>query len=379
MATLLAALRSFSCTLLPCVALTATLTGCFGGDGDISFEDPEAELGGDEEAEGNAGNEAETLPGEEPVVELGGEGTESAACEKSATFTFSNAGDTTIASIDGQSVAWFTKGSYSVRMEGPSRSFGAGSTVVPGVHTSAWIRTMSAPFDPATTSDATLAAWLDAARAKNCAAGTKDVLAIAYEYVDGASKDARYALGADFHDYLGVSWDPLDGKSLVAADVEQLGALDCSGYMRLVWGSRASLPLSLKPLAGHLPRTSEEMYRFGPGKLVVPFRTQPAGAPAFQGAPTESELAAIKPGDLVFFDTDCHYGASTLACGKDPSVIGHVGMFVGRDTSGNSRFISSRATADGPTVGNTGGWSIFNAGADASGTYPQRFRAARRL
>ncbi|MRG95045.1 hypothetical protein [Polyangium spumosum] len=374
MATILAALRS----LLPCVALAATLTGCLGGGDEPSFGDEDTEL-----AEGAEPDET----GHDAVVEVG-EQHSAGVCAKRAVFTFERSGDTMIAAVDGEPVAWFTDGAYTVRMAGPSRSFSAGSVTAPGVVTTAWVRTMSEPFDAASASEAELAAWLDAARGVNCEAGTKDVLAIAYEYVEGAKKDARYALGADFHDYLGLSWDPVDAKSILP-DVGHEGSLDCSGYMRLVWGSRTNLdfggesariPLSLKAVTGHLPRSSEDMYRFGPGKLVVPFRTQPAGAPAFQGAPTTTELARIQPGDLVFFDSACSYVASTaLACGKDPSVISHVGMFVDRDTSGNYRFISSRATANGPTVGNTGGWSVFNGGVDGSGSYPQRFRAARRL
>lgn len=379
MATILAALRSFASALVPCAALAASLTGCIGENNDASFGDHDTEITGDDGAGEPPGSDVE--PGEEPVVDV------EAGCAGRAVFTFARSGDTTIASIDGEPVAWFTDDAYSVRMTGPSRSFGAGSAEAPGVTTTTWLRTWREPFHAEGTSEDELSAWLDAARAVNCAAGTKDVLAIAYEYVEGTTNDARYALGADFHDFLGITWDPIDAKSILPT-LGHEGALDCSGYMRLVWGGRtnfsfdgedASIPLSMKSAPGHLPRTSEDMYRSGTGKIVVPFRTEPSGAPAFQGAPTATELSLIQPGDLVFFDSTCNYALSTLTCVKDPGGISHVGMFVGRDTSGNSRFISSRSTADGPTVGNTGGWSIFNAGAGGTGSYPQRFRGARRL
>lgn len=386
MATMLAAaLRSFASVLVPGMTLAATLTGCFGGGDDTSYEVQDKEITDGDEVTG--GGETTPPPVDEPEVEVGGEEQSAGPCGKVASFSFTKSGDTMTASIDGEPVAWFTHGGYSVRMLGASRSFGA-ATSATTVTTTTWVRTLSEPFDVEKTSEEKLSAWLNAARGVNCEAGTEDVLAIAYDYVEGGPEDARYALGADFHDFLGIDWDPIDAKKILP-DLGLEGALDCSGYMRLVWGSRpnfdfdgaeASIPLSLKSVPGHLPRTSEDMYRFGPGKIVVPFRTQPAGAPAFQGAPTTTELASIEPGDLVFFDSTCNYTIATaLLCGKDPGAISHVGMFVGRDSGGNYRFISSRTTANGPTVGNAGGWSIFNGGVDGAGSYPQRFRGARRL
>ncbi|HVK65461.1 MAG TPA: hypothetical protein VM694_13350 [Polyangium sp.] len=387
MATILAAVRSFAGALLPSLALAATLTGCLGGGGGANTGDEDTDVAVSDEGEETGGDKTPTTPDDEPVVEVEEEPQSAGPCGKVAKFSFAKSGDTMIASISGEPVAWFTHGGYSVRMAGASRTLGA-STAAGSVTTTTWVRTLSEPFDVEKTSEVKLSAWLNAARGVNCDAGTQDVLAISYDYVEGGTKDARYALGADFHDFLGIDWDPIDAKSILA-DLGLAGALDCSGYMRLVWGSRvnfthagedASLPLSLKSLSGHLPRSSEDMYRFGPGKIVVPFRTHPAGAPAFQGAPTMAELAAIEPGDLVFFDTQCNYTIATaLLCGKNVGAISHVGMFVGRDNGGNYRFISSRTTANGPTVGNTGGWSIFNAGADGTGSYPQRFRGARRL
>ncbi|MDI3287745.1 hypothetical protein [Polyangium sp. 15x6] len=391
MATMLAALRSFASVLVPGITLAATLTGCFGGGGKDAPPPAgqDVEITDGDEPDETGGDETTTPPpDDEPVVETEDEPQDAGPCAKVATFTFTKSGDTKIASIDGEPVAWFTQGGYSVRMIGASRTFDAGDKSVATVTTTSWVRTLSEPFDMEKTSETMLSAWLNAARGVNCDAGTTDVLAISYDYVEGGSEDARYALGADFHDFLGIDWDPIDALKILP-DLGFEGALDCSGYMRLVWGSRtnftfegkdASIPLSLKSLTGHLPRSSEDMYRSGTGKIIVPFRTQPAGAPSFQGAPTTTELASIEPGDLVFFDTSCNYAIATaILCGKNPSAISHVGMFVGRDSGGNYRFISSRTTANGPTVGNTGGWSIFNGGVDGTGSYPQRFRGARRI
>ena len=55
--------------------------------------------------------------------------------------------------------------------------------------------------------------------------------------------------------------------------------------------------------------------------------------------------------------------------------LDHVGMYLGRDTNGHYGFISSRKTADGPTMGDRGGKSIL----DGTGLYARTFRAVRRV
>jgi hypothetical protein len=50
-------------------------------------------------------------------------------------------------------------------------------------------------------------------------------------------------------------------------------------------------------------------------------------------------------------------------------------MYLGIDSGGHHRFISSRKTANGPTLGDTGGRSIL----DGTGFYAVAFRSARRL
>ena len=60
---------------------------------------------------------------------------------------------------------------------------------------------------------------------------------------------------------------------------------------------------------------------------------------------------------------------------NDGDRIDHVGMYLGVDIAGARRFISSRKTANGPTLADTGGRSILN----GTGTFARGFRAARRL
>ncbi len=310
-------------------------------------------------------------------------------CAEASTFTFETSGAATTAYLDARPVASFTAGAYTVHMEGPSRSFTWGAPAVVTVITTSWVRTLPLPFDPATPAS-TLTNWLNAARAKNCDAptGAKDIIGIAFDYAEGTALDARHEWGADFHDFLGTSWDPSDASAR-NADPTQLGKLDCSGYVRLVWGARANfsyegaeamIPLSLNEYAGAIPRTSRQQYSVGPGKVIVPFRLQPTdGLAANGGTPTAAELSALQVGDVVFFDLNCDYSLADPACSADPSTaVTHVGLYLGADSAAHLRFISSRLSADGPTMGNLGGWSILDL-TRKSTYFPKRFRAARRF
>jgi hypothetical protein len=50
-------------------------------------------------------------------------------------------------------------------------------------------------------------------------------------------------------------------------------------------------------------------------------------------------------------------------------------MYLGVDDRGHHRFISSRTTANGPTMGDLGGESIL----DGTGYWALRWRTARRI
>ncbi len=273
-------------------------------------------------------------------------------------------------------IASFTKGASSVVLAGPARTF-AEPTAASTVSHSFWVRTLPAPFngtiDPV---------WLNAALTAN-QAGVPDIFAIAMGYIQGASPvvdgafqiagDASYGPlladgfrqeGSDFNDYLGVSWAYASGQ-VDAPESEQSGSLDCSGFMRMVWGFRRSfagsgyadtIPLCLSPLPDRsaLPRRSFEICASAPGVLVI----ANAGSQVINFSP-------LMPGDLVFFD----------ASADDGTQVDHVGMYLGVDAAGKHRFISSRKSIDGPTLGDYRGASIL----EGSGLYARGFRAARRL
>jgi hypothetical protein len=79
----------------------------------------------------------------------------------------------------------------------------------------------------------------------------------------------------------------------------------------------------------------------------------------------DSKFNRLEPGDLVSFDADTN----------DGSQIDHVGIYLGQDGSRNYRFLSSRKTINGPTLGDCNGASILNGG----GHYADGFRSARRF
>lgn len=273
-------------------------------------------------------------------------------------------------------VASFTKGASTVLLAGPTRTFTESTAPYPVTH-AFWVRTLPSPFVRRVDK-----AWLEMALAANHA-GLPDILDNAMQYVEGAppvldgtlqiAGDASYGPllpdgtrqeGSDFNDYLGLTWPYPDGR-LDPPEPAQFGCLDCSGFMRMVWGYRHSfvgsgyadsIPLCLDPLAdgSALPRRSFEMCAYAPGVLVIP-----------NSGKQVTNFAPLMPGDLVFFD----------ASSDDGSQIDHVGMYLGLDAAGNYRFVSSRKSIDGPTLGDYRGASIL----DGSGLYARGFRAARRL
>ena len=63
------------------------------------------------------------------------------------------------------------------------------------------------------------------------------------------------------------------------------------------------------------------------------------------------------------------------ASDDDGAEIDHVGLYLGPDTAGHKRFISSRKSANGPTMGDYRGASLL----DGTGLYARSFRSTRRL
>jgi len=299
-----------------------------------------------------------------------------AASRNGSEYQSKEVGDTVvIARGRTQAFAILTRNARTVLLKGARRSFSEPTAEHPVCH-STWVRTLPAPFDGAIDLN-----WLEAAHAAN-KAHVADILALAMQYIRGArpvhdgelqiAGDAGYGPfiqgkrqeGSDFNDYLGVEWTYPDGSS-DRPEKRQFRCLDCSGYMRMIWGYRrnmadeangGSIPLCLTPLADRsaIPRRANEIYESAPGIIVLTRHDA-----------TVADLSRLRIGDLVFFDAD----------EGDGSRLDHVGMFLGVDEGGHHRFISSRKGRNGPTLGDFRGRSVL----DGSGLYARSFRAVRRL
>jgi cell wall-associated NlpC family hydrolase len=278
---------------------------------------------------------------------------------------------TTVVDGAGTVLATFTDGARTATLDGPPRTFAEPQFGGAPVTTRQWVRLLPEEWSAGAQDEPWFRPWLQ----EQLGSTEPDVLAVATEYLDGdpevrdaegvrVAGDARYGPpgpngapppeNSDFVDYLGVDWRFADGEAR-RPDPERFGAVDCSGYVRLVYGYRSGYPLLATNEAGPgLPRRARAMAGVGPGAVVLPDR----GAP-----PTD--LGALQAGDLLFFDLD-------QAPDRE---IDHSAIYLGRDDAGQHRFVSSRIRADGPTMGDLGGTSLLNDG----GHYSRGFRSAKRL
>ncbi|MFJ5531745.1 hypothetical protein [Streptomyces sp. NPDC093261] len=78
--------------------------------------------------------------------------------------------------------------------------------------------------------------------------------------------------------------------------------------------------------------------------------------------------ALLQPGDLVLFNADSGDDNPTVT-------VDHVGICLGRDTTGRRRFLSSRKTVNGPTMSDLGGASVL----DGTGTYAKKLHTVHRV
>ncbi|MFG2874534.1 NlpC/P60 family protein [Streptomyces sp. NPDC048337] len=174
-------------------------------------------------------------------------------------------------------------------------------------------------------------------------------------------KDAQglRPVGADFHDYMARDW-PFPEK-VVEKEEGQAGSLDCSGYVRMVYGYHMGVPMcaEVDTTKQALPRKSGAMVDYAPGARVV---DKPDDGKAL------ATNAAIQPGDLVLFD-------ASPPEPDDEYLVDHVGIYLGLDADGLRRFLSSRKSCNGPTMADLSGASSL----DGTGTYALGLRTVRRL
>ena len=269
----------------------------------------------------------------------------------------------------GDVVAVFTDGARTTVLSGPERTVAEPATTGATITTRAIVRLAPQPWRDGAEHADWFRSWFANARYT----AEPDVIAIATQYLHGApdQRDGhgiRFAGAArfgpvregvvsefsDFTDYLGAPWTYPDG-TIIRPNADRFGALDCSGFIRVLYGYRSGYPMEfMTPTGKALPRRAVMMAEHGPGVVIVA-----------DSRVHSADIGRLQPGDLVFFDVDP----------VDGPQVDHVGIYLGIDSTGHRRFISSRKTNDGPTLGDVGGVSSL----DGTGLYARGFRSARRL
>jgi cell wall-associated NlpC family hydrolase len=280
-----------------------------------------------------------------------------------------NPGRTVIRDQKGAVIATFTDGARTVALTGPTRTFAEPRFSKATVTTTTWVRLAPQAWAPGAEKSEWFGEWFEAARKDT----GPDVFDVAMQYFDGAASEKNadnlqfrgdaifgpvdsggYARleQSDFLDYMGISYSFPDARKTPKPDHK--GALDCSGFVRMVYGYRLGYPLLGTNDAGPgLPRRAYAIAGNGPGVALIPNTGKRVTA-----------YNALQPGDLVFFEVE-----------GSVDELDHVGIFIGIDSTGHYRFMSSRERANGPTFGDLGGTSLL----DDGGRYSQAWRAARRI
>lgn len=250
-------------------------------------------------------------------------------------------------------VATLTEGARTVVFRQASRTF-SDPQAAAVVHTDAWVRLAPAPWHFGLQAEPAFRAWFTSELRDTSA----DVFTNAMRYLTGQPEDAGFGpytedsvhrvRGADWNDYLGVAWGGGQPDPALRGDV------DCSGYIRLVYGH--DMGVKLYPDTGShadgLGRFSRSIAAGAPGVVIADSRP---------GRLTD--LDDLQPGDLVFFALHSR------------TRISHMGFYLGRDDEGHARYVSSRMRANGPTFGDAGGAGIL----DGNGYYSRHLRVIRRL
>ncbi|MFD8592604.1 C40 family peptidase [Streptomyces sp. NPDC059637] len=279
----------------------------------------------------------------------------------------------------GQVLATFTDGSRTATLTGPSRTFTEAANTKSRVVTENWVRLMPEPWRDGAEKEKWFKDWFK----EYFGSEEDDIFAMAFQYVDQApvkqdDEGISYAGDADFgplnpdgkegadlrleesdfYDYLGIPYAFRDG-TVMQPETQRYRAMDCSGFIRTVFGYRARYPLMAKDGVGDgLPRTANGMARSGLGTDVIPLKgITPQDRP--------KTIDVLQPGDLVFFKLDA----------RTKQRLDHVGIYMGHDTDGHKIFVSSREEVNGPTIGDKGGTSRL----DGNGYYASTLRSAKRL
>ncbi|MFF1417955.1 C40 family peptidase [Streptomyces sp. NPDC058280] len=280
----------------------------------------------------------------------------------------------------GDILATFTDGARSATLTGPSRTFTEPASTKSRVVTENWVRLMPEVWKKGAEKEQWFKDWFK----EFFGSEEDDLFAFAFQYLEGApvkkddegvpyagdasfgpinpdgSEGNDYRLEqSDFYDYLGIPYTFRDGTTM-QPETARYRSIDCSGFIRTVFGYRGRYPLMASDTSGDgLPRTANGMARSKAGTDIIKLS---GSEPRYE---RPKSISVLQPGDLVFFKLDA----------RTASRLDHVGMYMGNDTDGHQIFVSSREEVDGPTIGDKGGTSRL----DGNGYYASTLRSAKRL
>jgi hypothetical protein len=266
---------------------------------------------------------------------------------------------TIVYDLDHKKIATLTEGARMVVFEGKARTFTEPDNTKAQVISNTYVRIAPKAWFTGAHTEKWFYMWFF----KMLTTKDDDILGIAMQYLDGTpikrdkddvpyAGDAGFGLvrtsdtvdGADFYDYLGIPWKWQDG-TVSRPSSRWYRKVDCSGYLRLVYGYRGGIETFREnTYVDGLPRTAFAMATLAPSVLIAKGSTP-------SKSPSDSDLVHLLPGDAVFF-----------ALHKDPDFISHSGVYMGDDTRGHMRFVSSRTSINGPTFGDFTTKSIFDEG-----------------
>ncbi|MET0698959.1 MAG: hypothetical protein ABWY93_04785 [Mycobacterium sp.] len=276
---------------------------------------------------------------------------------------------TLLRDTSGRLVFTLTRGARTVVVRGPLRTFTESSTTDAEIRSTDHVYIAPRPWDGNIDDQGWARFLIDRLHTTE-----PDLLEISLQYLAGSptivsdgqriAGDAGFGLrgngddrdGADFYDYLNAPWKFPDRKSVIQASTKFDRQLDCSGYLRLVYGFRSGIPLFYgNGVVDGLPRSAWAMADHAPSVVVASSKRSDS---------PPDDLSRISPGDAVFF-----------ALHDDrPGDISHSGIYLGRDNEERMRFVSARSTANGPTFGDLGGDGVID-----DGYFGDRLRRAIRF
>jgi hypothetical protein len=263
----------------------------------------------------------------------------------------------TLLRSDDALVATLTHGARTVVVRGRQRTFTERATTEASVRTRDWVHIAERAFAGELTDS--WASYLLGLIGTD----THDVLATSLQYLAGTPelRDAngvRYAGdagfgflntdeirdGADFYDFLGVPWRFPDHDKIRRPSTRWKRQLDCSGYLRIVYGYRHGITLYHgNGAVDGLPRSAWAMADHAPSVVI-------ASTARSDRAP--KDLSRLQPGDAVFFALH----------DERPGDISHSGICLGPDGEDRIRFVSSRGTINGPSFGDVAGDGVIDDG-----------------